>query len=87
MVPPFPKRARSHIAAVQINPMWAQRVGDLEAVLRALFVSDNARASEMSDVVRHVIRLRRVTLKKRIVMVENILRKGGVNVFPDTPQT
>lgn len=65
--------------------MWAQRVGDLEAVLRALFVSDNARASEMSDV--YVIRLRRVTLKKRIVMVENILRKGGVNVFPDTPQT
>ena len=78
---------RSHIAAVQINPMWAQRVGDLEAVLRALYVSDNARASEMSDVVRHVIRLRRVTLKKRIVMVENILRKGGVNVFPDTPRT
>jgi hypothetical protein len=65
--------------------MWAQRVGDL--VLRALFVSDNARAIEMSDAVRHVIRLRRVTLKKSLVMVENILRKGGVNVFPDTPQT
>jgi len=38
----FMTEVRSHIAAVQINPMWAQRIGDLEAVLRALFVSDNA---------------------------------------------
>jgi hypothetical protein len=44
---------RSHIAAVQINPMWAQRVGDLQAVPRALFVSDNAQAIEMSDAVHH----------------------------------
>ena len=60
---------------------------DLEAVLRALFVSDNARAIEMSDEVRRVIWRKRVTLKKRLLMVENILRKGGVNVFADTLRT
>jgi hypothetical protein len=49
----FMTEVRSHIAAVQINPMWAQRVGDLQAVPRALFVSDNAQAIEMSDAVHH----------------------------------
>jgi hypothetical protein len=67
--------------------MWAQRVDDLEAVLRALFVSDDARAIEMSDEVRRVIWRKRVTLKKRLLMVDNILRKGGVNVFADTLRT
>jgi hypothetical protein len=87
IVDDFMNEVRSHVAAVQTNPMWAQRVGDLEVVLRALFVSDDARAIEMSDEVRRVIRRKRVTLKKRLLMVENILREGGVNVFADTPRS
>jgi hypothetical protein len=87
IVDDFMAGVRNHIAAAETNPMWAQRVDDLEAILRALFVSDDARAIEMSDEVRRVIQRKRVALKKRLLMVETILRKGEINVFADTLRT
>jgi hypothetical protein len=83
----FMNEVRRYIDAMQTKPMWAQHVDDLEAVLRALFVSDDARAIEMSDEIRRVIWRKRVTLKKRLLVVESILRKGSVNVFADTMRT
>jgi hypothetical protein len=55
----------------------AQRIDDLEAVLRAIFASDDERAIELSDKVRNVIERKNVTLEKRIAMLEKILREGG----------
>jgi hypothetical protein len=51
----FMNEVRNHIAGLRTEPKWAQSVDDLEAVLRALFISDDARAIEMSDEVRRVI--------------------------------
>jgi hypothetical protein len=72
----FIKKVRGH-AAVQTDPLWAQRINDLEAVLRALFVSEDSRAIEMSDHICGVIGRKRVTIKKRISMLQQILRENS----------
>jgi hypothetical protein len=36
IVDDFMTEVRSHIAAVQTNPMWAQRVGDLDRAARSV---------------------------------------------------
>ena len=69
-------KVQCHPAAMQ----RAQRIDDLEAVLRTLFASDDERAIEMSDKVRSVIERKHVTLEKRIRMLEKILRDGGIHV-------
>jgi hypothetical protein len=38
----FMNEVRNHITGLQTDPMWAQRVDDLEVVLRALFIPDSA---------------------------------------------
>jgi hypothetical protein len=58
----------------------AQRIDDLEAVLRTLFASDDEQAIEMSDKIRHVLERKHLTMEKRISMLEKILRNGGIHV-------
>ena len=53
IVDDFIIKLRGHLA-FQTSP-WPQRIDDLEAVLRTLFVSDNERAIETFDEVRGVI--------------------------------
>jgi hypothetical protein len=72
----FINKVQSHPTAMQ----RAQRIDDLEAVLRALFASDDERAIEMSDKVRSIIDQKHVTLEKRISMLEKILRDGGIHI-------
>jgi hypothetical protein len=45
------------------------------------FVSDDERAIEMSDEIRGVIGRKHVSLEKRIVMIQQILRAGRIHVF------
>ena len=72
---------------MQTDPTWVRRVDDLEAVLHALFVSDDERAIEMSDEVRSVIERKHVSLEKRIVMIQQILRAGSIHVLEDLVRT
>lgn len=72
IVDDFINQIRCHAA----DPVQVQRVDDLEAVLRALFVSDDDWAIDLSDQVRDVIG-RKVTLAKRLRMLEQILREGS----------
>ena len=86
----FMDKIRSYpgcIAAMQTDPTWVRRVDDLEAVLHALFVSDDGRAIEMSDEVRSVIERKHVSLEKRIVMIQQILRAGSIHVLGDLVRT
>jgi len=76
IVDDFISKVQSHPMAVQ----KAQRIDDLEALLRALFASDDERAIEMSDKIRSVIARKHVTLEKRVRMLEKILREGGIHV-------
>ena len=55
---------------------WAERIDDLEAVLRHLYVSDNVHAIEMSDKIRAVIERRYVSLEERIATIRKILKAG-----------
>ena len=90
IVDDFMNKIRSHpgcIAAMQTDPTWVRRVDDLEAVLHALFVSDDGRAIEMSDEVRSVIERKHVSLEKRIVMIQQILRAGSIHVLGDLVRT
>jgi hypothetical protein len=57
------------------------RIDDLEVVLRALFVSDDERAIELSDQIRGVIERKHVSMEKRIAMIQQILRAGRIHVF------
>jgi hypothetical protein len=58
-----------------------RRADDLEAVLRALFVSDDERAIEMSDQIRGVIERKHVSVEKRIALIQQILHAGRIHVF------
>ena len=90
VVDDFMNKIRSHpgcIAAMQTDPTWVRRVDDLEAVLHALFVSDDGRAIEMSDEVRSVIERKHVSLEKRIAMIQQILRAGSIHVLGDLVRT
>jgi CTP-dependent riboflavin kinase len=72
----FINKVQSHPAAMK----KAQRIDDLEAVLRTLFASDDEQAIEMSDKIRHVLERKHVTMEKRISMVEKILCNGGIHL-------
>ena len=78
IVDDFIKKVRG-ITSVQTDPVWAERINDLEVVLHALFVSDEAQAIEMSDQVCDVIGRKRVTIEKRMSMLQEILREGLTN--------
>jgi hypothetical protein len=58
----FINRVRSH-PAFQIGA-WVRRTDDLEAVLRALFLSDDECAIELSDQIRGVIERKHVSVEK-----------------------
>jgi len=75
----FISRVRSH-PAFQTGA-WVRRIDDLEAVLRALFVSDDEHAIEMSDKIRDVIERKHVSVQRRVVMIQQILRAGRIHVF------
>jgi hypothetical protein len=75
----FISRVRSY-PAFQTGA-WVRRADDLEAVLRALFVSDDERAIELSDQIRGVIERKHVSVEKRIAMIQQILRAGRIQVF------
>jgi hypothetical protein len=72
----FISKIQSHPSAMK----KAQRIDDLEAVLRALFASDDEQAIEMSDKIRRVIERKHVTMEKRISMLAKILREGDIHV-------
>jgi hypothetical protein len=75
----FMNRIRSH-PAYQTGA-WVRRIDDLEAVLRALFVSDNEYAIEMSDKIRDVIERKHILVEKRIALIQQILHAGRIHVF------
>ena len=72
----FLSKVQSHPSAMK----KAQRIDDLEAVLRTLFASDDEQAIEMSDKIRHVLERKHVTMEKRISMLVKILRNGGIHL-------
>ena len=72
----FISKVQSHPTAMK----KAQRIDALEAALRTLFASHDARAIEMSDKIRDVIEWKHVTMEKRISMLEKILREGGIHL-------
>jgi hypothetical protein len=76
IVDDFINKVQSHPTAMQ----KAQRIDDLEAVLRVLFASEDERAIEMSDKIRSVIGRKHVTLEKRVSMIEKILRESDIHV-------
>ena len=75
----FINKVRSH-PAFQTGA-WVRRIDDLEAVLRALFVSDDEHAIEMSDKIRDVIERKHISVEKRIALIQQILRAGRIHVF------
>jgi hypothetical protein len=77
IVDDFIIKLRGH-PAFQTSP-WPQRIDDLEAVLRTLFVSDNERAIEMFDEVRGVIERKHLTMENRLALIEEILRTGSIH--------
>ena len=76
MIDDFIKKVQSHAAAMR----KAQRIDDLEAVLRTLFASDDERAIEVSDKIRGVIERKHLAMEKRLSMLEKILRQAGIHV-------
>ena len=75
----FITRVRSH-PAFQTGA-WVRRIDDLEAVLLALFVSDDEWAIEMSDKIRDVIERKHISVERRIALIQQILRAGRIHVF------
>ena len=75
----FINKVRSH-PAFQTGA-WVRRTDDLEAVLRALFVSDDECAIEMSDKIHDVIERKHISVEKRIALIQQILRAGRIHVF------
>jgi hypothetical protein len=55
-------------------------VDDLEAVLEALFLSDDERAIEISDEIRGVIERKHVSMQRRIAMIEEILQARSIHL-------
>ena len=75
----FINRVRSH-PAFQTGA-WVRRIDDLEGVLRALFVSDDEHAIEMSDKIRDVIERKHVSVEKRMALIQQILRAERLHVL------
>ena len=75
----FINKVRSH-PAFQTGA-WVRRTDDLDAVLRALFVSDDECAIEMSDKIHDVIERKHISVEKRIALIQQILRAGRIHVF------
>ena len=75
----FINRVRSY-PAFQTGA-WVRRADDLEAVLRALFESDDECAIEMSDKIHDVIERKHFSVEKRIALIQQILRAGRIHVF------
>jgi hypothetical protein len=78
IVDDFINKIRVH-PALQGGP-WRARINDLEAVLQALFISDNDRAIEMFDEIRGVIARKHVTTQRRVAMIRQILRAGSMHL-------
>ena len=76
LVDDFISKLQSHPTAMK----KAQRIDDLEAVLRTLFTSDDEQAIETSDKIHDVLERKHLTIEKRISMIETILRKGGIHL-------
>jgi len=78
IVDDFLLKLRSYPA---LRTPWRKRiVDDLEAVLEALFLSDNERAIEISDEIRGVIERKHVSMQRRITMIEQILQAGSIHL-------
>ena len=75
----FINKVRSH-PAFQTGA-WVRRTDDLDAVLRALFVSDDECAIEMSDKIHDVIERKHISVERRIALIQQILRAGRIHVF------
>jgi hypothetical protein len=76
IVDDFIAKVRSH-RAFQTGP-WPQRIDDLEAILQALFVSDDERAIEIFDEIQRVIERKHMAMEKRIAIIQGILRAGRI---------
>jgi hypothetical protein len=68
----FISKLQSHPTAMK----KAQRIDDLEAVLRTLFTSGDEQAIEMSDKIRDVLERKHVPMAKRISMLEKFCRRA-----------
>jgi hypothetical protein len=69
---------RSHpkfIAALDKDQIWAEHVDAIELVLRSLYMQgdDNPQAIELFDAVCGIVRCKNLTLKKRLVMLSELL--------------
>jgi hypothetical protein len=76
IVDDFIAKVRSH-RAFQTGA-WVQRIDDLEAILQALFVSDDERAIEIFDEIQRVIERKHMAMEKRIAIIQGILRAGRI---------
>jgi hypothetical protein len=76
IVDDFIVKVRSHWA-FQTGP-WPQRIDDLEAILQAMFVSDDERAIEIFDEIQGVIERKHMAMEKRIAIIQGILRAGRI---------
>ena len=76
IVDDFIAKARSHWAFQ--NGAWVRRIDDLEAILQALFVSDDERAIEIFDEIQGVIERKHMAMEKRIAIIQGILRAGRI---------
>ena len=79
VVDDFINKLRSH-PALQAGPGRKRIVDDLEAVLEALFLSDNERAIEISDEICGVIERKHVSMQRRIAMIQQILQAGSIHL-------
>jgi len=78
IVDDFIRKVRSH-PAFQTSP-WPQRIDDLDAGLRTLFVSDDEHAIEMFDEIRGVIERKHITMKRRLALIQKILRAASIHL-------
>ena len=76
IVDDFIAKVRSH-RSFQTGA-WVQRIDDLEAILQALFVSDDERAIEIFDEIQRVIERKHMAMEKRIAIIQGILRAGRI---------
>jgi hypothetical protein len=76
IVDDFIAKVRNH-RAFQTGA-WVQRIDDLEAILQALFVSDDERAIEIFDEIQRVIERKHMAMEKRIAIIQGILRAGRI---------
>ena len=78
IVDDFIGKVRSHYAFQ--TDRQVRRIDDLEAVLRALFVSDEVHAIEMFDKIRSAIERKHMSMKSRIAIIQGILRAGRIHL-------